>query len=197
MDDRNDYSKLIEQDSIKGCKFSRVWAMPSAWTFTIPPIAKLLAKYVGNGQGWIDPFAGENSPAEMKNDLNPNRPATFHLDALEFLTQQQKDSYMYKGILYDPPYSFTQAKECYDNFGKDLFVEHENKPTMMDYWANCKKLASMKIQTGGIAICCGWNSNGFGKGNGFEMMEVLLVVHGGSKNDTIVTVERKFTNEMF
>jgi hypothetical protein len=178
-------------------KFRKVWAMPDQWTFKIQPIREIIYKYVGDGKGWLDPFAGENSPAEMTNDLNPNRPTTFHLDALEFLMQQQKDSYLYNGILFDPPYSFTQAKECYDSFGKDLFVEHENKPTMMDYWANCKKVAASKIKVGGIAICCGWNSNGFGKGNGFEMLEVLLVAHGGSKNDTIVTVERKFQSSLF
>lgn len=28
-------------------------------------------------------------------------------------------------------------------------------------------------------------------GNGFEIIEILLVAHGGMHNDTIVTVERK------
>lgn len=42
-----------------------------------------------------------------------------------------------------------------------------------------------------------WNSGGFGKNLGFEMIEILLVPHGGHHNDTIVTVERKFTIEMF
>lgn len=171
-------------------KFERVWAMPSAWTFTIEPIRKLLARYVGDGKGWIDPFAGENSPAEITNDLNPDRPTKYHHDALDFLLIKEKRKF--NGVLFDPPYSFTQAKECYDSFGKDKFVEsHSNIPTMMDYWANCKKAAAKKIKTGGYAICCGWNSNGFGKRNGFDMLEILLVVHGGSKNDTIVTVERK------
>ena len=41
-------------------KINRAWSMPSRWTFTIPPIAELLARYVGDGKGWIDPFAGEN-----------------------------------------------------------------------------------------------------------------------------------------
>lgn len=40
-------------------------------------------------------------------------------------------------------------------------------------------------------MCCGWNSNGLGKGRGFELDELLIVAHGGSKNDTIVTVEEK------
>ena len=40
-------------------------------------------------------------------------------------------------------------------------------------------------------ITCGWNSNGFGKNRGFEIIEILLVAHGQHRNDTIVTVERK------
>lgn len=67
--------------------FNRVWAMPNKWTFQIQPIRELIAKYVGDGMGWIDPFAGENSPAEITNDLNPERPATFHLHAKDFVAQ--------------------------------------------------------------------------------------------------------------
>lgn len=68
-------------------RFNRVWAMPSKWTFTIQPIRELIYKYVGDGKGWIDPFAGENSPAEITNDLNPNRPAKYHMKADEFIKQ--------------------------------------------------------------------------------------------------------------
>lgn len=48
---------------------------------------------------------------------------TYHMDALQFLSEQKSE--IYKGCLFDPPYSLTQAKECYDSFGKDLFVEHD------------------------------------------------------------------------
>jgi len=47
------------------------------------------------------------------------------------------------------------------------------------------------LRPGGIAVCCGWNSLGFGLTRGYEMLEILLVTHGGAHNDTIVTVERK------
>ena len=68
-------------------KMSRVWAMPNKWTFQIKPIRQLLRRYVGDGKGWIDPFAGFNSPAETTNDLNPTTPTNYHLDAIEFLKQ--------------------------------------------------------------------------------------------------------------
>ena len=174
-------------------KISRVWAMPNQWTFTIPPINDIVKKYC-NGVGWLDPFAGENSPAEITNDLNPERPTKYHMDALDFLMLQKSNSA--KGILFDPPYSFTQAKECYDSFGKDLFNTHENIPTKMDYWSNCKKEMARITDIGGYVLHFGWNSNGIGINRGFEIVEILIVPHGGSKNDTIVTVERKIQNTL-
>lgn len=166
----------------------REWAMPSKHTFTIKPIAVLLQKYIGDGSGWIDPFAGENSPAEITNDLNPNKPAKFHLHAKEFAEQLTGK---YRGVLFDPPYSLRQVKECYDAIGVKLFQEDTQR-----FPQNVKEVIAPKIENGGYAITFGWNSQGFGKNLGFEMIEVLLVPHGRSHNDTIVTVERKI-NSLF
>jgi len=170
-------------------KFRREWAMPSEWTFTIQPIAKLIARYVGDGKGWIDPFAGENSPAEITNDLNPKRPAKFHLHAKDFAKQLTGQ---FKGCLFDPPYSIRQTKECYSGFGYSMTQDDTNY-----FPNNVKDLIAPKIETGGIAISFGWNSGGFGKNLGFEIIEILLVPHGGHHHDTIVTVERKFTHGLF
>ena len=49
-------------------KINRVWAMPNKWTFKIKPIEDLLFRYNVNS-GWVDPFAGMNSPAEFTNDI--------------------------------------------------------------------------------------------------------------------------------
>ena len=43
----------------------------------------------------------------------------------------------------------------------------------------------------GIALSFGWNSAGFGLERGYEVLEILLVSHGGSHNDTICVAERK------
>jgi hypothetical protein len=48
-----------------------------------------------------------------------------------------------------------------------------------------------RIEPAGIAISFGWNSVGFGKKHGFMIVEILLVIHGGDKNDTIVPDEKK------
>ena len=47
------------------------------------------------------------------------------------------------------------------------------------------------LKVGGKLICCGWTSMGGAQSRGFEMDRILLVPHGGRKNDTIVTVETK------
>ena len=166
-------------------KINRVWAMPNKWTFTIKPIKKLLLDEVGLREKWADPFAGMSfaSPINKiayisKNDLDETLPIRSHLDALEFL-KLQKSNY-FDGVLYDPPYSITQARQ----YGKKEYAS-------MKYWAECKNEMARSIKLGGKAICFGWNSNGLGKNRGFKIIEILLVAHGGSKNDTIVTVEQR------
>lgn len=164
--------------------------MPNRWTFKIKPIRNLLDRYVRDGKGWIDPFAGENSPAEFTNDINPNRPTKHHLHAIDFIVQLNGKEY--DGILFDPPYSLRQAKECYEGIGTKMSFEDSRK-----FPNNVKDVASNKIKTKGCAISFGWNSGGFGKSRGFELIEILLVPHGGHHNDTIVTVERKITSCTF
>lgn len=165
-------------------KIERIWAMPNKWTFTIKPIKELLSEEVKGF--WADPFSGLNSPAQMKNDLNPKMKADLNMDALSFLESLKPDSL--DGILFDPPYSITQAKECYEGFGMENL---KIKPTSMQYWSKCKDAMMKAIKKEGKAICFGWSSMGLGINRGFKMERILLVPHGGSKNDTIVTVEIK------
>ncbi len=89
-------------------------------------------------------------------------------------------------VLFDPPYSARQAKECYEGIGHRL-SQHESQVM----FASVKDELNTLLRAGGIAISFGWNSTGFGKKRGYEQLEVLLVCHGSSHNDTIVTVERK------
>ena len=167
-------------------KINRVWSMPNKHTFLIQPIRELIYKYGGDFKNWVDPFAGENSPADITNDLNDTKPTKHHMKADKFI---QSLPSTYPGVLFDPPYSNRQMKECYEGAG--LKYSFEDSQSLFQYE---KKILAPKIQTGGIGICCGWNSTGFGKGLGFEFIEILLVAHGGAHHDTIVTVERKFTN---
>lgn len=172
-------------------KISRVFANANHETFKIKPIKELLNRYIGDGKGWIDPFAGNNSPVEYTNDLNPNTKAKYHLFAQEFI--KQFNSIEFDGCILDPPYSPRQMKECYTIVG--------HKPTMRDtqnvsLYMDVKKAIAPKIKSGGYVITCGWNSYGWGKRFGFTPIELLIVCHSSAHNDTMVLVERKMDTKL-
>jgi hypothetical protein len=165
--------------------FSREFAMPDEATFSIKPIAALLDRWLPPGL-IVDPFARNSTRGTVTNDMDPRTRAQSHLLADEFVAGLQTE--FYSAVLFDPPYSPRQIAECYRIAKK--------KATMLDT-QNARMCKIMKdlldrvLASGGLAICCGWNSGGFGKERGYEMLEILLVNHGAAHNDTIVTVERK------
>ena len=165
---------------------NRIWSMPNSLTFTIKPIKELVEMYVFFSEIIIDPFANNSKYGTITNDLNPEMDTDFHLDALEFLKLQESNKADL--VLFDPPYSITQATQMYKDYGRDKLDIHVSN---MKYWSSCKNEVARILKPNGICIICGWNSNGLGINRNFEMIEILLVPHGGSKNDTIVTVERK------
>ena len=167
-------------------KITRVWAMPNKLTFTILPIKKLVERYVHESDVIIDPFANKSTYGTIRNDLNPEYKTEYNLDALSFLQKMKTSSADL--VLFDPPYSITQAAQCYNNYGKEKLTR---SVANMGYWGDCKNEVARILKPNGLALICGWNSNGIGLNRGFEMIEILIVPHGGSKNDTIVTVERK------
>jgi len=85
-------------------------------------------------------------------------------------------------VLLDPPYSFHQAVTTYKD-EKHIQITH--------VYNEVKRV----LKDNGLVIHFGWNSNGIGKKNGFEIIEIMLVAHGGNHNDTIVTIEKRFKNE--
>lgn len=121
--------------------------------------------------------------------MNPAKPAKYHLHAKEFAAMLFGE---WEGVLFDPPYSLRQVKECYDEIGVKLFQEDTQR-----FPQNVKELIAPRIKLGGTAITFGWNSQGFGRKLGFEKIEILLVAHGASHNDTIVVVEKKIQNRLF
>lgn len=184
-------------------RISRARANPCAWTFTIKPIKEIVERYVGDGKGWVDPFAGRNSPAEFTNDHDPESPARWHLDAEEWCREMavgglSVNDYQepipvwatppFAGVIFDPPYSYRQITEHYKRLG----MKATQLDTSANFYNRVMNAICDAIKPGGYAISCGWNSSGFGKNRGFELVEVLLVNHGMSHhNDTIVVVERK------
>ena len=166
-------------------QMSRCWAMPNSRTFQIKPIKEFVQRNISGAQIVIDPFANDCKIGTITNDLNPEFNTDYHLDALDFL--QLLPSCSADAVLYDPPYSLRQVSECYKGVGITVTQE-----TTRSSW-RAKHLDEIAriLKPGGICLCFGWNSNGVGKKRGFEMIEICIVAHGGSKNDTICTAEIK------
>lgn len=165
---------------------SKEWAMPNSRTFTIKPIKEFVEIEVNKGGVIVDPFANCCNYGTIRNDLNPTFDTQYHEDALKFLKSLQSESADL--VLYDPPYSITQAAEMYHKYGADKL---EINVANMKYWAECKNQIARILKIGGRVMCFGWNTNGLGKNRGFQMTEILIVSHGGSKNDTLCTLEYK------
>jgi hypothetical protein len=167
---------------------SREWAMPNHQTFKVKPIDVFIRKHIPSFEELkgiiIDPFA--HRPSEYRavtNDINPKSNVQYHLDALDFLKLYDDNSIGV--VLFDPPYSPRQLKECYDDMGQSL---HDTKSSV---WSNWKKEIARVVSPGGIVLSFGWNTVGIGKSRGFEIEDILLVSHGGMHNDTICMKERK------
>lgn len=159
--------------------------MPNKNTFDIKCIKSLIYRYFKEEHVSIDPFANKNRIAKVTNDLDPEQGTDYCMDAIDFLKSFHDNSVDF--VLYDPPYSPRQVSECYKKLGKTVNFT----TTQQSFWSSIKKEISRITKDNGYVLTFGWNSNGIGKTNGFEMIEILMVAHGGGHNDTICTVERK------
>lgn len=176
-------------------KFSREWAMPSHDTFSIPPIRRFVERYLPEDPSAIsvDPFARNSRLCTLRNDLNPDTLAEYHLDAKDFLLGLHRD---YLGkisfAILDPPYSVRQVAECYKGVGRNVTSED----TRCDFWPKVKRALYPLLTEDAVVLSFGWNSCGMGLKMGFEQKEILLTAHGGNHNDTICLAEQKIVNNL-
>ena len=168
----------------------RYWEMPNSKTFKIKAFKDIIKKYA-NGRV-VDPFANEHSIKEylnnceyISNDLDSTYGCDYSLEANDFL--KMFDECSVDVVLYDPPYSPRQVKEVYTSLDKTVTIQD----TQASYWTSFKKEIARVLKPGGICISFGWNTNGIGMNNNFDIIEIAIVAHGGSKNDTLATVEIK------
>jgi len=172
-------------------KFSREWEMPSHDTLSIHPIRCFAMRYLINSKVSVDPFARNSRLATYRNDLNPDTAAEYHMDALEFLSKLATDGVKADVIIFDPPYSSRQVAECYAQIGRKTTQED----TQGKSWKDWKAAVVPVCAEGAIVLSFGWNTNGMGKKNGFEIIEIMTVAHGGVHNDTICVAEKMTPKE--
>ena len=166
---------------------NRTWAMPNSNTFKCKPIGILVKKYLKEAKVSIDPFARNNEWASYTNDLNPNTKAKSHTYAKLFLETLIANNVKADLIIFDPPYSLRQTKECYEKFGEWKFRDTQN----VGRWTDEKMLCDKLLLNNGVFMNFGWNTNGMGKKYQMDIIEILIVAHGSAHNDTLCTVEKR------
>lgn len=170
---------------------NRTWAMPNKNTFTIKPIKEFIDRYYRQNSIVVDPFAGQNQyDLIFSNDLNTKMNTAYHIDSVNFLKLMQKKHIIADLIFFDPPYSTRQIKECYEGIGLHMRIND----TLRSSWKSEKDIIVDLLKTGGIILSFGWNSAGIGKNRNFEIIEILLVCHGGGHYDTICVAEKNYDN---
>jgi hypothetical protein len=172
-------------------RITRKWAMPSADTFSVPPIGEFVKSYLRHSKVSIDPFARNKRWATYTNDLNTKTEAEYHLDAEEFLCQLVNNGVMAVLIIFDPPYSPRQIMECYDEIG----LKSPDGGHNSSLYARCKRVINRLLGVGGVVLSFGWNTHGMMTHKVYEIEEILLVCHGQAHNDTICMAERKIAHQ--
>ena len=175
-------------------KMSRVWAMPNKNTFEIPPIGAFVQKYMRGRGVSIDPFARDCTWATWTNDLNPDTMANYHMDALEFLKMLLGKKVKADVVIFDPPYSPRQIKECYDGIGLKMGQEDAWRTAG---WSKEKDVIAQLLTDKGVFLQFGWNTLGMCTKRGFKIVEIILVCHGAAHNDTICMAERREQMRLF
>ena len=167
-------------------KMSRAWNMPNSQTFSIPHLRKFVDRYTDREKVIVDPFAGNCEIGTITNDLNPDTKAKYHMKAHDFLQMLVNQGVKSDVVLFDPPYSPRQITECYAGVG----LRTTQKDTQSSFYTELRGMVRALVKPGGFVLSFRWNSTGVGK-DGFTMLEILLVAHGGSHNDTICVAQQK------
>lgn len=129
------------------------------------------------GERVLNLFAGYNSldvPCEVRNDLDPNAPADYHMDALDFVKQWEGSKF--DTVVLDPPYAIRKSMELYEGRKVSRFKQLADEIPRI-------------LADGGNVISFGYHTTFLGKGRGYDLEKLCVFAHGGSQHATIAIVE--------
>ncbi len=169
-------------------RIDRIWDMPNADTMLVPSIRAFTLEYLAKSKVSVDPFARNCRLATYTNDLNPDTAAEYHMEAGDFLKHLWAQGVRADLLIFDPPYSPRQVKECYDGIGRKMQQTEAMTAQLRAAWRDA---ALPLLGPDAVVLSFGWNSVGFGKNAGFAQERIMLVCHGGDHNDTICVAERR------
>lgn len=148
------------------------------YTFESPKIKKWVEN---NSEGkCLNLFAGKTklNLNEVRNDIDKEALADYHLDALEFVKRCKQK---FDTIILDPPYAYRKAMEMYNG----------------NYSSKFKQIADLipkLLKKNGKVISFGYHSTFLGKKRGFGLTKLCVFAHGGSQHCTIGIIEQQLTN---
>lgn len=170
-------------------KFSRTFAMPNSETFSIGPIRQFVLAYVSAAKlATVDPFARNKDWFTHTNDLDPGTSAQYHMDAEAFCAMLAAQGVQCDFAVFDPPYSPRQIAECYKSIGLKVGMKETQNARL---YKRVRDALDKLMVPGSVVLSFGWQSAGMGVGRAYEIVEIMLVAHGGGHNDTICVAERK------
>ena len=113
---------------------------------------------------------------EISNDIDPEMPTDFHMDAFELVSSLPDGSF--NTIVLDPPYNIRKSREKYGGryIGKFTKIKNELPRILRPY---------------GRTITLGYDTVGMSASRGFEKIAICVICHGGDHNDTLGLVEQK------
>lgn len=155
-------------------------------TFTSEKIAGVIEQYIDDDDTVLNPCAGETPvPAgeEIRNDIDPAKPADYHVDAREVgeKVQQQVDV-----VTYDPPYSEHQAVHTWG-------LEPEQWPEYQPVQREVHPL----VRDGGYLIQAGFSAVPLDTAIRSEYTRQAIVIANqlGRQDDWVLTVDQKLPDQ--
>ena len=147
-----------------------------------------------------DPFARESFTTQnpqgvncITNDLNPDMPTDYHLEANDFCEKMAYEGQQFDLILWDPPYNLSQLKRNYDGIGKKLELWQTLNP-----FGRAKSAISQCLRPGGSIISLGFGSRGFGEVRGLSKVAIYNFEPSGTeyRYNLQCVVERKLQHKL-
>lgn len=154
--------------------FEHIKCPLNRYTFQVKSMRKWVEKMcIGRT---LNLFAGKTALDinEIRNDIDTEMTADFHLDALQFVKTYVGEPF--DTILLDPPYSYRKSMEMY-------------KGNVVSPFLKLKDAIPEIINKSGRVITFGYHSVSMGKKRGFSVSNIAIFSHGGAIHDTIATVE--------
>jgi hypothetical protein len=151
---------------------------PKRYTFEMPKLRVWLESQCKGKV--LNLFAGTTKLAvdEIRNDIDQNVPADYHMDSYEFVLMAIKNGWKFDTIVLDPPYNMRKSREKYEGRWIGSFTKIKN-------------LIPQLCADNAIVITFGYDTTGMSKSRGFEKIGICLICHNGDHHDTLCVVERK------